>query len=209
MQESLIAALRERIDEAFPNWAENPDYSHIASKRRFARLEELLTDARAKGATVISLVPAPRPDGRAFPPTVVLDATDDMLLLQEEIFGPILPIIACENHDEAIEYVNLRDRPLALYWFGRDASARAEVLSRTYSGGVTVNGAAIHVFQQNFGFGGVGASGMGEYLGETGFRRFSKEKPIFLQRRPNALKLLAPPYRRHTELALSLFSRLL
>jgi coniferyl-aldehyde dehydrogenase len=181
MQERLVAALRKRIIEAFPNWADNPDYSHIASKRRFSRLEELPTDARAKGARVISLVRASRPDGRVFPPTVVLDATDDMHLMREEIFGPIMPIIACENHDEAIEYVNLRDKPLALYWFGHDARKRDEVLSRTYSGGVAVNGAVTHVFQQKFGFGGVGASGMGECLGETGFRRFSKEKPIFFR----------------------------
>ena len=209
LRERLVAALRKRVVEAFPNWADNPDYTHIISKRRFARLDELLIDARAKGATIISLVPASPADGCVFPPTVVLGATDEMLLMREEIFGPILPIVACENHEEAIKYVSLRDKPLALYWFGRDASIRDQVLTRTYSGGVTVNAAVMHVFQQNFGFGGVGASGMGEYLGETGFRRFSKEKPIFIQRRPSALKLLAPPYSRGAELLLGLFRRLL
>jgi coniferyl-aldehyde dehydrogenase len=209
MQERLISALRTRVVAAFPNWANNPDYTHIVSGRHFARLEELLTEARAKGATIAALVPEAKPNGRAFPPTVVLRATDDMRLLREEIFGPILPIVTCENHEDAIAYINARDKPLALYWFGHNSRIRDQVLARTYAGGVTVNGTVMHVFQQNLGFGGVGASGMGEYLGETGFRRFSKEKPIFIQYRPNALRFLAPPYTRWTDRLLSVFRKLL
>jgi coniferyl-aldehyde dehydrogenase len=209
MQERLISALRARVAKAFPDWASNPDYTHIVSARHFTRLVELLTDGRAKGATVSALVPEVKANGRAFPPTVVTGATDDMRLLQEEIFGPILPIITCESHEEAIAYINARDKPLALYWFGHNARVRDEVLARTYAGGVTVNGTVMHVFQQNLGFGGVGASGIGEYLGETGFRRFSKEKPIFIQRRPNALGMLAPPYTRQTDRLLAMFRKLL
>ncbi len=209
MQVPLIAALRARVMDAFPNWAHNPDYTHIASERHLLRLQELLTEARAKGAKVSALVPDAIANGRAFPPTIVVGASDDLRLMREEIFGPILPIITCESHEEAIAHINSRDKPLALYWFGHDARIRDDVLARTFAGGVTVNGTVMHVFQQNLGFGGVGASGMGEYLGETGFRRFSKEKPIFIQYRPNALKFLAPPYTRWTDRILNVFTKLL
>ncbi len=209
MHGAVVEALKRQFDRLFPTWPTSEDYTHIASERHFDRLTDLLRDAVDRGAQIVPLSDRTPGSGRALPPTVVLNATPDMRLMREEIFGPILPILACENADEAVAYVNARDKPLALYWFGRDEAARDRVLERTYSGGATINGAATHVFQRNLGFGGVGASGMGEYFGETGFRRFSKEKPVFTHGPINGLKLFAPPYSARTDWLLSLLERLI
>lgn len=117
-----------------------------------------------------------------------------MKVMQEEIFGPILPVFACADTDNAIAHINANDRPLALYWFGKDNAARDQVLARTVSGGVTINDCLFHFVQANQPMGGVGASGIGAYHGEWGFRTFSKEKPVFLQSRFNGGALLHPPY---------------
>jgi len=132
--------------------------------------------------------------GRKFPPTVVAGATPQMKVMQEEIFGPILPIMACETATEAVSYINAHDRPLALYWFGKDDVARDEVLSRTVSGGVTVNDCLFHFVQANQPMGGVGASGSGCYHGKWGFDTFSKLKPVFYRSKFNRLSDLYPPY---------------
>jgi coniferyl-aldehyde dehydrogenase len=199
MQERLVLALRKCVTAAFPNWAENPDYTHILSQRHLARLEALLADARAKGASVQPLVPEMRSNGRAFQPTVVLGATEAMRLTQEEIFGPILPIVTCQTHDDAIAYINSREKPLALYWMGRNARIRDQVMAKTFSGGATVNGAVMPVYQQNFGFGGVGPSGMGEYLGGLVFAA-SRRRSQFTY---NVARTLSPCFRRPTRLALN------
>lgn len=138
-----------------------------------------------------------------FPPCIVLSPTDDMLLAQEEIFGPILPVFSYERIEEAIAFVNARERPLALYWFGTSRTARDRVLAETISGGVTVNDCLLHIVQENQPFGGVGASGMGAYHGEFGFRTFSKEKPIFYRRRVSGTVLPRPPYGRKFDLVLA------
>ena len=119
-----------------------------------------------------------------------------MTVLQEEIFGPLLPVIGTKNASEAISYINARDRPLALYWFGKDEAARDEVLARTVSGGVTVNDCLFHFAQINQPMGGIGASGSGAYHGEWGFRTFSKLKPVFYRSPFNRLADLYPPYGR-------------
>ena len=123
-----------------------------------------------------------------------MGTTPDMLVMQEEIFGPVLPVLACENAAEAIAFVNGRDRPLALYWFGKDNAARDAVLLHTVSGGVTVNDCLFHFTQANQPMGGVGASGSGAYHGEWGFRTFSKLKPVFYRSRFNRFADLYPPY---------------
>ena len=209
MHGDLVAALRRRFAKMFPGWPLGGDYTHIISERHFARLTDLVQDASQRGAKVVALSADPMGQERAFPPAAILNPRDNMRLMQEEIFGPILPIVACETADEAIAYVNARDKPLALYWFGRDHAARDRVLARTYSGGATVNGAATHVFQRALGFGGVGPSGMGEYFGEAGFRRFSKEKPVFTHGPINPIALTSPPYSARTDALLSLLGRLL
>ena len=151
------------------------------------------------GARAIVVNPAGEaldPAARKLAPTLLLGATRQMKLMGEEIFGPILPIIGYDGVDEAIAFVNAHDRPLALYWYGADRAPRDQVLSRTISGGVTINDCAVHFVQEDQPFGGVGASGMGAYHGEWGFRTFSKEKPVFAQSRLNGLSLLHPPYGR-------------
>ena len=127
-------------------------------------------------------------------PTLLLDVTGAMRVMQEEIFGPLLPVIGYETLDEAIAFVNARPRPLALYWFGRDKAHSEQVLRETISGGVTVNDVLLHIAQENLPFGGVGDSGIGAYHGEYGFRLFSKEKPVFEQSRLAGTWLLRPPY---------------
>jgi aldehyde dehydrogenase (NAD+)/coniferyl-aldehyde dehydrogenase len=127
--------------------------------------------------------------------------------MQEEVFGPVLPVVGYEGIDDAIAYVNARPRPLALYYFGAADRDLEAVLARTVSGGVTVNNTALHVVQDDLPFGGVGASGMGEYHGRAGFDRFSKLKPVFIDGRISASSLLRPPYGRKFRALLRLLNR--
>jgi coniferyl-aldehyde dehydrogenase len=175
----------------------NDDYTSIISDRHYARLEALLADAAAKGATVIQVAKPDDPGWkriRKFPPTIVVGATSDMTIMQEEIFGPLLPVMFYRDTSEPIAYINKHDRPLALYWFGTDDGAREQVLSRTVSGGVTVNDCLFHFTQVNQPKGGVGASGSGSYHGEWGFRALSQLKPVFYRSPLNRLADLYPPY---------------
>ena len=175
----------------------NADYTSIVSDRHYARLEGLVADAAAKGARIMQ---AARPDDpawkskRKFPPIIIVGATPDMTIMQEEIFGPLLPIIGYRDAAEPVSYINRHDRPLALYWFGKDDAARDEVLARTISGGVTVNDCLFHFTQINQPMGGIGASGTGVYHGEWGFRTLSKLKPVFYRSPFNRLADLYPPY---------------
>lgn len=183
----------------YPAVADNLDYTSIVSDAQFARLQELIADARAKGAEV--LVASSDSDNalaaaRKIPLTLILNPTPDMRVLQEEIFGPILPILPANTPDAAITHINQGDRPLALYWFGEDAANREAVLSRTLSGGVSVNEVLWHLVQENLPFGGVGASGMGAYHGDYGFKTFSHERGVLFQRKFSAGKMLYPPYGR-------------
>jgi coniferyl-aldehyde dehydrogenase len=141
-------------------------------------------------------------------PTLLLGVDDAMAVMQQEIFGPLLPIVPYDTVDDAVSYVQGHDRPLALYWFGTDAEARRHVLERTHAGGVTVNDCVWHFAQENQPFGGIGASGMGAYHGEAGFRTFSKEKPVFVQSRFAGTRLFQPPYGRTFERLLSAIRRL-
>jgi coniferyl-aldehyde dehydrogenase len=175
----------------------NKDYTSVVSDRHYARLESLVADAAAKGARIMQ--PA-KPDNpawkskRKFPPTIVVGATPEMTIMQEEIFGPLLPIIGYRDAAEPVAYINKHDRPLALYWFGKDDAARDEVLDRTVSGGVTVNDCLFHFAQMHQPMGGVGASGTGAYHGEWGFNSLSKLKPVFYRSPFNRLADLYPPY---------------
>jgi coniferyl-aldehyde dehydrogenase len=175
----------------------NEDYTSVISDRHYARLEALVADAAAKGARILQPAKADDPMWkrmRKFPPTIVVGATSDMTLMQEEIFGPVLPVIGYKDANEPVSYINQHDRPLALYWFGKDDAARDDVLARTVSGGVTVNDCLFHFTQVNQPMGGVGASGTGAYHGEWGFRALSKLKPVFYRSPFNRLADLYPPY---------------
>jgi coniferyl-aldehyde dehydrogenase len=189
----LYFAAAEKLYGDDPN---NPDYTAIVNAAHYQRLEELIADAAAKGGRVepgANAIAAWKPTGK-FPPCVVTGATDAMRVMQEEIFGPILPVVAYDGADDALACVNDRDRPLALYWFGTDRAARDRFVGGTVSGGVTVNDCLLHVAQENQPFGGVGPSGTGAYHGHRGFRALSKEKPVYRQTRLSGLDLLLPPY---------------
>ena len=189
--------LQASMRRMFGTTADNKDYTSVISERHYARLESLLSDAAAKGARIMQAATPDDPawkSKRKFPPTIVLGATADMTIMQEEIFGPLLPVIGYKHAAEPIAYVNRHDRPLALYWFGKDEVARDEVLTRTISGGVTVNDCLFHFTQINQPMGGVGASGTGAYHGEWGFNALSKLKPVFYRSPFNRLADLYPPY---------------
>ncbi|MDP3077618.1 aldehyde dehydrogenase family protein, partial [Bradyrhizobium sp.] len=175
----------------------NKDYTSIISDRHYARLEGLVADAAARGARIMQPTSPHDPawkSKRKFPPTIVVGATAEMAIMQEEIFGPLLPIMGYREASEPVAYINRHDRPLALYWFGKDDAARDEVLDRTVSGGVTVNDCLFHFAQMYQPMGGVGASGTGAYHGAWGFDTLSKLKPVFYRSRFNRLADLYPPY---------------
>jgi coniferyl-aldehyde dehydrogenase len=189
--------LQRHMRRMFGTDPDNKDYTSVVSDRHYARLESLVADAAARGAQIMQ---AAKPDDpawkskRKFPPTIVVGATPDMTIMQEEIFGPLLPIMGYGDASEPVAYINKHDRPLALYWFGKDNAARDEVLARTVSGGVTVNDCLFHFAQINQPMGGVGASGTGAYHGEWGFNSLSKLKPVFYRSPFNRLADLYPPY---------------
>lgn len=210
-RDAFAEAYRAAVLRMYPRLEDNPDYTSIVNERHYARLQQLAADARARGARVVPIAPAgelEQPQRRKLRPALLLDVQAGMAVMREEIFGPLLPLVGYGTPEEAIAFVNERPRPLALYWFGRDAARQREVLTRTISGGVTVNDVLLHIAQENLPFGGVGDSGIGAYHGEHGFRLFSKDKPVFEQSRWAASALLRPPYGKKAERVIALLRRL-
>jgi coniferyl-aldehyde dehydrogenase len=173
----------------------DPGYCSIVNDRQYGRLRDWIEAARARGARIEPLFEGAAHDDAAhrLAPCVVLDAPGDCALMQDEIFGPILPVVAYDSVDEAIEYIDSRPRPLALYWFDQDRRRAEDALRRTTAGGVTVNDTLLHIAQDSLPFGGVGPSGMGHYHGRWGFETFSKLKPVLWQSGLNAVGLFTPP----------------
>jgi coniferyl-aldehyde dehydrogenase len=195
LEGAFVAAARSVATRLYGD-AGSPDLASVAQPRQLQRLEALVADARAKGARIESLLAAAAVQGRRFAPVMVLGVTDEMHVMQEEIFGPILPIVPYDTLAAAVEQVNRRDRPLALYVFAGDRGRIAELLDQTTSGGVTVNDCIIHSGQNDLPFGGVGPSGMGRYHGRDGFLTFSVARAVFRQSRLSPVPLLYPPYRK-------------
>jgi len=206
--DDFVALAREIVPQRYPR-LDSPDYTSIIDAASFERLQGMLDDARAHGATVLPLLPGPAFDraSRRIAPHIVLNAPDDCLLMQREIFGPILPLRGYARLEEVIDYVNARPRPLAIYPFSHDAGTVQMLLERVMSGGVSVNDGLFHVGQHDLPFGGVGASGMGHYHGREGFETFSKLRPVFYQARFSALKFMAPPYGRFADRLLGFLSK--
>ena len=207
---ALVEALTQAMGRLYPQLAANPDYTSIISPRHWERLHALVDDARQQGASVVTVNPAGEsfaPEQRKLPPHLLTGVHDGMRVMQEEIFGPLLPIVACDTLDEAIAYVNAHDRPLALYWFGQQRQHRERVLRETVSGGVTINDCLLHVSQIHQPFGGIGPSGQGAHHGIHGFRSFTHFKPIFVQSRWSLMSLVNPPYGRLLDLAMRWFER--
>ncbi|HTD06008.1 coniferyl aldehyde dehydrogenase [Undibacterium sp.] len=210
-RQAFVTGMQDAARKMYPSYLDNPDYTSIVNEKHFERLQSLLDDARLKGAQIIPMgTAAPLQNGmdHRMTPTLVLDVTDGMKIMQEEIFGPLLPVKFYQDQTETIHYINRHQRPLALYWFGTDAARRNQVLQNTISGGVTINDCLWHFGQEEQPFGGVGASGMGAYHGEHGFRTFSKEKPVFFQSRFSGLPLLYPPYGKVFEMMFKLLKKI-
>ncbi len=196
-RDALVAALKATTARMYPTIASNNDYSSIVNDRQYARLQEWLADAKSKGATLVPINPSNDDAAslrRKLPLTLVLDPTDDMIVMQEELFGTVLPIKTYRRFDEAVEYVNDHPRPLALYLFSDRRDNVQRVLHHTHSGGLDINTTFVHVGVDDLPFGGVGPSGMGSYHGREGFLRFSHGKSVYQQFRPNGMSLLYPPY---------------
>ena len=199
-EEAVVDGLKAAVTAMYPTLLANPDYTAIINDRHFERLNSWLDDARAKGATIETVNPGNEDfsasNARKMPLHIVRDATDDMTVMQEEIFGPIMPIRRYDGIDQAIGEVNRRDRPLGLYYFGSDETERRRVLDTTISGGVTLDDVIFHISMEELPFGGIGPSGMGAYHGVEGFRTFSHAKAIYQQARVDVAKLagLKPPY---------------
>lgn len=208
--EAFVRLATRTVKNFYPTLANNPDYTSIVDDRHYRRVAQYVAEAKADGMRVIEINPADETlaaEARKFPPTLVINPTDDLSIMREEIFGPVLPIKTYRTLDEAISYVNKRPRPLALYYFGFRRSRRDEVLRKTISGGAAVNTTLFHFAVEELPFGGVGASGLGAYHGEFGFQTFSHRKGVFLQSRFNGTRFLRPPFGRITDLMLKLLRR--
>jgi coniferyl-aldehyde dehydrogenase len=209
--DAVVQALERAAATLYPAYIANGDYTAIVNERHRARLASLLDDARSRGGTVVELDPAgeaPAAGSRKMLPALVVGADDSMAVMREEIFGPILPIEAYSTIDDAVAKINARPHPLAFYYFGRDGMRAGKVLAETIAGGVTVNDTLWHFAHSNLPFGGVGASGVGAYHGEASFLAFTHQKPVFVQPRLAASRLLYPPYGATFEKVLALLRRL-
>lgn len=196
-RDEFVEAVKKAASSQYPSVLNNPDVTCVINPRQMARLRDLIEDARAKGAEIVQVNPANETfdeQSPKLPLTMVLNPTPDMRVMQEEIFGSILPVVTYDTLAHAVQHVQNHDRPLALYVFVNDAEEKRNVLENTVSGGVTVNDAMWHVLNDNMPFGGVGASGMGAYHGQTGFDTMSKLKPVLEQAKLNAVPLLRAPY---------------
>ncbi len=192
----------------FPQGPENPDYAAIISEHHHARLEAMVKEAEARGVTLFRLDGA-LGEARKFAPTVVLDPPHDLALMQEEIFGPILPVLPYDDPQEALDFVAKHDHPLALYVFAEDKEEQEFWLENTRSGGVTVNDTAIHVGFATLPFGGVGPSGQGVYHGRYGFETFSHLKPVVRQAKYNGMSIAEPPFKGWRKRALKVMRKLM
>lgn len=196
----FVEEAKSAVGRMFPTIRDNPDYTSVVADRHYARLIGYIDDARSKGAEIVEINPAGedlrQQPHRRIAPTLILNPSDDMKVMQEEIFGPLLPVKPYQEVDDAIDYINAHDRPLGLYYFGSDANERDRVLERTTSGGVSVNDVVMHVAQEELPFGGIGPAGMGAYHGHHGFREFSHRKAVFHQMKRDIapLRMLRPPY---------------
>ena len=197
--EEFAKASNEAVSEMFADLKYNEDYTSVINERHYERINELVSDAKEKGAEVIQINPADedfeQQELHKIPPTLVLNPTDEMKIMQEEIFGPVLPVKEYEDFDETVNYVNSKDRPLGLYLFSKDKNKEKKVLDNTTSGGVTLNDVIWHIGQEELPFGGVGPSGTGSYHGHDGFKEFSHAKAVYKQFSKDLMAQMMPPYK--------------
>ncbi|WP_199100135.1 coniferyl aldehyde dehydrogenase [Dyella sp. ASV21] len=206
---TFVDKARATVARLYPNLAGQEQYASIVSDRQYQRLAKLRDDAVAAGARVEPLSDASDlPVRRLLAPVMLTGVNDDMAVMQDEIFGPLLPVLPYDSLDQALSYISSRPQPLALYLFEQDRATIARVLERTQAGGVTVNDTLYHIAQHGLAFGGVGPSGIGGYHGKAGFETFSHLKPVFRQTRLNGAGMLNPPYGPRFKRMLKLLMRL-
>jgi acyl-CoA reductase-like NAD-dependent aldehyde dehydrogenase len=206
--QQFVNEVKSAARRIYPDIANTPDYSSIVNAKHFARLRDYVSDATALGAECIPMFDiGPDETTRRMPPAILLRLSDKMRVMQNEIFGPLLPVIPYRSLDDAIAYVQARPRPLALYYFSDSRHDIQRVLRETHAGGVTINDVILHIAQDALPFGGIGASGMGLYHGREGFLTFSKAKSVFRQSRVNAIGLFNPPFGRSFERLIRLLIR--
>lgn len=210
LEGQAIDAVREGVSAMYPTLLDNDDYTSVVNARHRQRLQGLIDDALDKGAEAVVVNPGNEnfetTNGNKMPLTILRGVNDGMKVMQEEIFGPVLPVKTYRGIDEAIDYINAHDRPLGLYYFGEDEGERERVLTRTISGGVTVNDVIFHVSADDLPFGGVGPSGMGSYHGPEGFKTFSHARSVYRQPKFDLAKMagLKPPYGAATQRTLKM-----
>ncbi|MEO1817541.1 coniferyl aldehyde dehydrogenase [Pseudomonas sp.] len=194
--EELTQALHTQFAQMYPNLRDNADFTQVINPRQYQRLHSYLNDAEEKGARILPINPGNEDlsGTRIIAPTLLLDVNDDMKVMQDEIFGPLLPILPYDNLDAALDYIAERPRPLALYYFGYDKAEQQRLMEQTHAGGMCINDALLHVAQDDMPFGGIGASGMGHYHGHEGFLTMSKAKGVYIKQRYNGAKPIYPPY---------------
>ena len=203
--DEFVKATVEVTSEMYPEMKDNDDFTSIINQKHFDRIQSYLTDAKEKGAELVEINPSnedfSQQPHHKIPPTLVLNPSEDMKIMQEEIFGPVLPVKTYSDVSEPVDYINSKDRPLGLYYFGNDNNEKEFVLENTTSGGVTVNDVISHIQMEDLPFGGVGPSGMGSYHGYDGFKEFSHAKAVYKQTGLNLMKLagLVPPYKKKEE----------
>ena len=196
----FVDASEKSVAKMFPTLLDNADYTSVINQRHFDRINGYVEQAREHGVEVVEINPANEDFGQQphnkIAPTLVINPADDLDVMKEEIFGPVMPVKSYDELDETLDYINQNPRPLGLYYFGSDAKEENRVLTQTTSGGVTVNDVVMHVAQEDLPFGGVGPSGMGSYHGEDGFKTFSHAKAVFTQTKLNIAEMagLRPPY---------------
>jgi len=207
-RDAFVAAAKRIMPQRYPD-TRSPQYTSVIDEKSYNRLRATLDDAREKGAEIVPLIPSATFDDamRKFPPHMILGVNDDMTVMRDEIFGPLLPVKTYRTLDEVIAYVNAKDRPLGFYVFTNNKQAEDKLLYSTISGGVTINNCMLHVAQHDMPFGGVGASGMGQYHGYEGFLEFSKLRPVFTNPRLSILEMFYPPYTRKHRSILDLLIR--
>ncbi len=196
-RDQFVEAAKRIVAHRYPD-INDRSFTSVIDDKSYIRLRNTLEDAQRKGAQIVPLVPgaAFNDSLRKVPPHLVLEPTDDMMIMQEEIFGPLFPVKSYDDLDEVIRYINLRDRPLGFYFFTNDGEKENKLLYGTISGGVTINNVVFHVAQHDMPFGGIGASGMGQYHGYEGFAELSKLRPVFTNPRFSLLRMFYPPYKR-------------
>ena len=207
--DEFVQATVDVTSEMYPDMKDNDDFTSIINQRHFDRIQGYISDAKEKGASVVEINPSnedfSQQPHHKIPPTIILNPTEDMQVMQEEIFGPVLPVKTYKDVSETVDYINSKDRPLGLYYFGEDSNEKDYVLDNTTSGGVTVNDVISHITMEDLPFGGVGPSGMGSYHGYDGFKEFSHAKSVYKQSWLNLNKMagLVPPYKKKEDNAKS------